>query len=172
MKKNLTTFALVILSASFLFGCATSSNDMSYEEYMLGEQQENPYCADYLEGVIIPLKDNQFVYDTEYIEAANLEREAWDTTLIPAGVNDYENQGYLCFPYPYDYHYPLSEDGEFAQPEVIEIEWSCELEYSEFYFTQEETEMQDYINQGYLCDEGPCWDDILGDSSVWLCAKE
>jgi len=126
-------------------------------------------CAILLNGMVEPLKDRQTFTDEEYTGVTVTSREYWDQTKLPQRVKDLQSQNYTCYPMPLEY----SDRSGKVQPEVTKVEWSCELEYDEWYYLSEEdsTLLSSYQSKGFNCEKQECFKDNGQIGHVWLCAK-
>ena len=132
-------------------------------------------CGDYIGGVITPLQDQQVFLDETYTEVTITSREAWDRSRLPSRVIDLENIDYTCYPMPFEMIYPDEKMQKInAQPEVQSVEWTCELEHTNYKFVKDgdaASQKTKLESNGYSCAEQSCFGDDNKDSFVWLCTR-
>ncbi len=130
-------------------------------------------CSLLLDGVVEPLKDMVSFLDRDYIEVTLVARKNWDPARLPEQVLTLENEGYTCYPMPYDVIDTKSGGNIHAQPEVTSVEWTCEKQYENYhYLSEEELELVDsYRAEGYDCRKEECFEENGEVGFVWFCAK-
>ena len=131
------------------------------------------WCKDLLNNVIVPLRDFQAVYDTDYTEVTITSRESWDKERLPAQVLELQSEGYICDPVPEEFDASRQEGDVLAQPAVTKVQWNCKLTYQDYLYipTEENERKQTYENKGYECEMVACSDYSGAGSFVWLCGK-
>lgn len=130
-------------------------------------------CENLLSGAAVPLKDLQTFLDENYTEVTETSREYWDAERLPEKVLESENQGYKCYPMPFEYGEALESPGMHVLPEVTKVQWTCELEYTDWQYV-ESWDLDKKISlekQGYTCEEKGCLDSEGKQSFVWLCTR-
>jgi len=128
-------------------------------------------CTNLIDNLITPLKDKQTFIDDQYPEVTLTSRESWDKQKLPKQVLSLENNGYKCYPIPYEYYQDQQPPGMNIQPAVKSVEWSCELEYQDYqYFKKDDfSPLKKLEAQGYTCQKQKCLDDNQKETFVWLC---
>lgn len=133
---------------------------------------ETSSCHNLINRLAAPLKDQQTFTDTEYTEVTTTSREGWDQTRLPTKVLELQEQKYTCTPAPADYQNQESEGDVLSQPAVTKVEWSCDLEYSDWqYLETSDPKVETLKDDDYSCDKEDCLDDSGNLSSVYLCTK-
>ncbi len=130
-------------------------------------------CTNLLNGLMEPLKDRQVFMDENYTEVTTISTENWDKERLPQKVNNLEDKNYTCYPIPFEYSDQLSGGGINAQPEVIKVKWSCELEYDQWYYLSQDqsTLLSSYRSEGFNCQKRECFSENGQIDFVWLCSK-
>jgi|TARA_Y100000031_G_scaffold57116_1_gene64776 hypothetical protein len=137
-----------------------------------GSKEANKiWCKNLLNNVIVPLRDYQAIYDTDYTEVTITSREAWDKKRLPTQVVELQNEGYTCDPVPEEFDYSHQEGDMLAQPAVTKVQWNCELPYQDYRYIPagENERKQAYEEKGYMCEREPCLNEKERESFVWLC---
>ncbi len=128
-------------------------------------------CQNLLSGAITPLKDMQTFTDTSYTEVTTTSRESWDKEKLPQKVMALEKKSYTCLPTPSKL---LGNDGGKvnAQPEVTEVVWKCELNYTKFKYLENGSPQKPLLEkEGCTCKEVGCTQETGSSSSLLLCTK-
>lgn len=166
---NKKYFVVVIAVSVFaLVGCMEGDVDQTGDVEVVNQDQvvgEN--CEFLLSGGVTPLKDMQVFTDSNYNEVTLTARDAWDLDKLPVDVIEYENEGYTCYPMPFEFGEMSEEGGVYAEPEVKSVEWSCELEYEDNRYLEKEVELP----QGYVCEDETCLDGNGEVQSIKFCWK-
>ncbi len=183
MKKIAVIIVLLLVAAVVIYLYATRENRQEPEpETGLKEEMEEGSEADIvpedsgesdqgllsceflLAGGIEPLKDMLTFTDEDYTEVTIIARDGWDASRLPSDVTYYEEQGYVCTPLPGDFADMAEDGGDFAEPMVLNVEWTCELFYEDFEYLPLGSETL----EGYSCGEQEC---DGADGKVLLCVK-
>ena len=130
-------------------------------------------CSNYLNGVLTPLKMEQFT-DNKYTEVTMTSRNHWDKSRLPKDVLKFENLGYTCTPMPLEFEGGEEENGVVSEPIVTKVQWNCELEYKNYKYLSDDKniEKDNLEKQGYTCKKEFCLDGATNiENYVWLCAK-
>lgn len=130
-------------------------------------------CENLLSGVVTPLKDLQTFLDENYTEVTGTSREYWDKERLPEKVLELQKKDYFCCPMPFEHEEPQEVPGIHIMPEVKKVQWTCELEYTDWQYV-ESRDLDKKVSlekQGYTCEEKSCLDAEGNQSFVWLCTR-
>ena len=142
----------------------------------LDSESDNLTCGNYLNGVLEPVKMEQFI-DTKYTSVTIMSRDSWDRSLIQKDVLHRMDLGYECDPLPLEFEGGEPEGGVMVEPMVTKVQWDCVLEYEDYKYLEStnegDIEKSKLEGQGYTCVSERCFVDgpMVNISSVWLCTK-
>jgi hypothetical protein len=130
-------------------------------------------CKNYINGVVAPLQDRQTFTDKTYTEVTMISKENWDRSRLPTKVADLESLDYTCYSMPSEFKEADQTASIDIQPEVTLVEWTCELEYTDYQYisSSDNNQRQNLESKGYYCEKEACFLEDNRDSYVWMCAK-
>ena len=140
----------------------------------LYSEENQILCSNYLNGVLTPLKTEQFT-DNKYTGVTMTNRNYWDKNRLPKNVLKFENLGYICTPMPLEFKDSEEKNKVIAEPMVTKVQWNCELEYNDWKYLNENDSAgkQDAEKAGFICEKEKCFADgsIKKEATVWFCSK-